>query len=81
VGSRPRHPRKELEALLKEAESNGWRVTKGRRYYTIWCPCPGRHRETVHLTPSGSNYERNLRAHLRNLRAHLRLTTCWEASR
>lgn len=71
---RPRHPRKELEALLKEAEARGWRVTKGRKYYTIWCPCPGKHRETVHLTPSDPNYGRNLRA-------HLRLTTCWEASR
>jgi hypothetical protein len=76
VGDRPRsrHPRKELEALLKEAEAKGWRATKGRKYYTIWCPCPDRHRQTVHLTPSTRDYERNLRAHLRR-------TTCWEASR
>lgn len=74
MGNNPRDPRKELEALLKEAEATGWRATKGKKYFTIWCPCPDKHRVTVHLTPSDPNYERNLRAHLRR-------TTCWEATR
>lgn len=33
--SRPKHPRKELEALLKEAEAKGWRVVKGSKYLEL----------------------------------------------
>ncbi|SNQ46652.1 conserved hypothetical protein [Frankia canadensis] len=61
---RPRHPIKELECLLREAERQGWIVEKGRKYFKIYCPC-GAHKHTVHLTPSSSGYERNLRGHLR----------------
>jgi hypothetical protein len=67
---RPRHPVKELEAVLKEAEGKNWRVTKGKKYYKLWCPNDCRCRKTVHLTPSGARYEENLR-HL------LARDTCW----
>ena len=70
---RPRHPRKELEQLLRDAELQGWQVTKGR-YFKLACPCPQRHLKWVHLTPSGANYERNLRAELAR-------STCWRVER
>lgn len=71
MSGRPRHPVKELEAVLNEAENNNWRVTKGKAgYFKLWCPCPGKHRKTVHLTPSDPRYERNLRAWLNRL-------PCW----
>ena len=50
---RPRHPRKELEALLKEAETKAWRVVKGSKYFKMSCPCSDEHWTTVHLTPLG----------------------------
>jgi hypothetical protein len=68
---RPRHPVKELEAVLREAESRGWRVTKGKLYFKLLCPCAKKHIKTVHLTPSSSKYEINLR----NFLSHY---TCWE---
>ena len=68
---RPKHPRPELEALLKEAEAKGWRVIKGRKYFKMYCPCTDKHLTWVHLTP-GQYYEN----HLRGL---LRRDTCWEA--
>jgi hypothetical protein len=68
--SRPKHKVKELEAILKEAEGKGWRVTKGRNHYKIWCPCKRKHRKTVACTPSGSRY-------LTNLLHKLGRDTCW----
>lgn len=68
--ARPRHQSKELEAVLREAERKGWRITKGK-YYMMWCPCPKKHKKTVKLTPSGANYTRDLLAQLRR-------ATCWE---
>jgi hypothetical protein len=69
--SRPRHPIKELEAVLKEAEEKGWRVEKGKKYFKMWCPAScGRHWKTVKLTPSGGDY-------LRNLIGQLNRSTCW----
>lgn len=68
--SRPRHPRKELEAILREAEGKGWRVTKGRGYFKLWCPCPRKCRKTVHLTPSDPRYAQNLKHALAR-------DTCW----
>lgn len=76
-GKRPRHPDKDLERVLREAESqrNGpWRVDRGKGYYRMWCPCPAKHKKTVRLTPSDPRYERNLRAWLRR-------ETCWEEDR
>jgi len=59
--TRPRHQDKDLEAVLRDAEVRDWQVTKDKKYFKLWCPCPGQHRKTVHLTPSGSRYEMNLR--------------------
>jgi hypothetical protein len=68
--ARPRHPNKDLERLLQEAERKKWQVAKPKKYYKIRCPC-GEHQHTVHITPSDPNYERNLRGRLRR-------TGCWE---
>lgn len=67
---RPRHPKKDLELVLKEAESRGWKASKGRKYFTMLCRC-GSHQKTVRLSPSGANYEKNLRGWLKR-------TGCWE---
>lgn len=71
---RPRHPRKDLERVLRDAETQpggAWRVERGKGYYKMWCPCPGKHKKTVTLTPSDPNYEKNLRGWLRR-------STCWK---
>ncbi len=70
--SRPRHPRKELEALLREAERQAWQVTKSGGYFKIWCSCSSKHKKVVHLTPSSRYYENNLRTYLKN-------HACWRA--
>jgi hypothetical protein len=36
--SRQKHKVKELEALLAEAESKGWRVDKKTLYFRLRCP-------------------------------------------
>jgi hypothetical protein len=62
--ARPRHPDKEIEAVLEEAEEHGWRVKKpkGAAYYKALCPC-GRHAKwSIHATPSTPDYAKNLRA-------------------
>lgn len=56
VGTWPKHSKKELEQLLELFDSCGWRVTKGKKYYKVYCPC-GDHQTTVHLSPSNPNYE------------------------
>jgi hypothetical protein len=69
--SRPKHPRRELEAVLKEAEAKGWRVVQGGdQQFKMYCPNPCRCIKTVRRTPSGSRYEKNLRM-------QLRARTCW----
>lgn len=70
VPQRPRHPVKELEAVLRHAERLGWRVTKRKKYYKLYCPCEDKHRLTLHLTPSGGRYEMNWRK-------HATARTCW----
>ena len=67
--SRPRHPKPELEEVLKAAEAQGWRVTRGSKYYMMWCPCPQKHKKTVKITPNAS--------YRRNLLGQLRRTTCF----
>ena len=67
--SRPKHKVKELEALLAEAEGNGWRVDKKTAYYRMRCPC-GKHMTWVHLTPSNPRYEQEKRQKLQG-------TGCW----
>jgi hypothetical protein len=61
---------KALKAIRREAELKGWRVTRGKGYYKMWCPC-GRHMKTVKLTPSDPGYPRNLLGQLRR-------ATCWD---
>lgn len=68
--SRPRHPDKELELILKEAEDKGWRVGRGNKYYKMYCPCADQHTKTVKITPRSG--------YLRNLLGQLRRATCWE---
>lgn len=67
--SRPQHPKPHLEAVLKEAEDKGWRVTRGKKYFMIWCPCPKRHKKTVKISPRGK--------YLTNLIGELNRATCW----
>jgi hypothetical protein len=69
--TKPKHTDKDLEALLKEAERKKWQVTKGKKYFKLWCPNDCKCRKTVHLTPSGANYETNLRHKLSR-------DTCWD---
>jgi hypothetical protein len=68
---RPKHPRKELEAVLAAAERKKWRVEKGRKYFKMKCPCYLKHLKTVHISPSDPNY-------LRNLIGYLERETCWK---
>jgi len=68
--TRPRHPIRELEAILRSLERQHWRVDRGSGYYVCKCPCPAKHMKTVHLTPR--------RAYERNLRNWLARYTCWE---
>ncbi len=68
---RPRHPDKDLERVLRALEQQGWRVTRGQKYFKAWCPCEARHWKTIHLTPSSSGYRQNLVGQLRR-------ATCWQ---
>ncbi|MFW6087154.1 MAG: hypothetical protein ACODAG_08120 [Myxococcota bacterium] len=58
---RPRHPKPDLEQLLRDAEERGWRITKKGKYYKALCPCPAKCMETVHLSPSDPKYATNKR--------------------
>lgn len=69
---RPRHPKKDIEAVLHSLELQGWLVSKGRKYFMAKCPpvC-GEHLKTVKLSPSDPNYAKNLRAWFRR-------SGCWK---
>jgi hypothetical protein len=70
--SRPKHPDRDLELLLRSLEGQGWTVEKGRKYFKAKCGPP--HRaclKTIKLTPSDPNYARNLRGWFRR-------SGCWE---
>jgi len=67
--ARARHQVKELETLLAEAESKGWRVDKGSKYFRLRCPCK-KHMTWVHLTPSNLRYAQERRQYLQG-------TGCW----
>lgn len=69
--TRSRHQDKDLEAVLSEAESQGWQVDRGKRYWKMLCPNNCKCWKTVKLTPSDPRY-------LRNLRGQLRRATCWD---
>lgn len=68
---RPRHPDKELEAIIQDLELRNWRVERGRKYYKAKCPCVKLHMKTIHLTPSGRMYSTNLRKWFER-------QSCWE---
>jgi hypothetical protein len=61
-----RHPKKELQALLYELHERGWRVEDPPKYYKVYCPCPEKHKETIHLTPSNPYYGNDKLVYLRN---------------
>lgn len=68
--ARPRHNIKELDQVFEEAWAKGWRITRGNRYWKLWCPCELKHFKTVKLTPSNPHYKKNLLKKLGN-------STCW----
>lgn len=70
MAPRQRHPNKDLERLLQDAEDRNWRITKGNGYYMAWCPCPDKHKATVHLTPR--------RDYPKNRRRLFEKFPCWE---
>jgi hypothetical protein len=64
---RRKHQKKEVEAVLREAEGHGFTVeTPPKGYFKVKCPPPcAEHMWQVHLTPSGRNYAKNLQSRLR----------------
>jgi hypothetical protein len=56
--------------VLKIAESQGWRVERGKAYFKMKCGCEAKHMKMMHATPSDPNYKRNLVAYLKR-------ATCW----
>jgi len=70
MSPRKRHPDKDWEALLRQVEAQGWRVTRKKGYFQLWCPC-GDHRRSVPLTPSGGRT-------LLNVRKWLSRCSCWK---
>jgi hypothetical protein len=69
--TRPRHPDKELEQVLKDAKARNWLVICKQGYYKMFCPCPEKHKKNVALTPSGAYYVNHLRQWLQHY-------TCWD---
>lgn len=63
--------KQERRELLKEANSQEWRIIESGGYVKIYCPCPEKHKKTVRLTPSNPNYWKELRRHLKRM-------TCWK---
>lgn len=69
---RPVHPKKDIEAVLREAESHGWIVSKGKTYYKALCTCPEKHMKlSIKLTPSDGRY-------VMNLSSWFRRQECWK---
>lgn len=74
MAERPKHQNKEIEALLKEAESYRWVFTKNPGgYYKGKCGCEAKHLKMVHCTPSNPRYVLNLRKWFER--------TCWKDER
>jgi hypothetical protein len=65
VVARRRHPDKNIEPVLVEAETHGWVVAPGPKYWKLLCSCQGKHQRWVHLTPSDPNYAKNLASWLK----------------
>jgi hypothetical protein len=68
VARRPRHPNKDIEQVMRQAEEQGWRFIR-RTYFVGYCPC-GSHLRTIHLTPADPNYGGKLASWFRR-------QTCW----
>lgn len=72
MGYWPKHPKKELEAVLGESHEAGWSITKGKKCYKLKCPC-GNHMRSRHLSPSNPRYAQE------SLQYLCRYTCClWE---
>ncbi len=69
--TRPKHSIKELDQVLEAAWDQGWRITRDKKYWKLWCPCDDKHMKTVHLTPSNGAYKKNLLKKLER-------STCWK---
>lgn len=63
LGYWKKHQSKDIEKVLREYDQCGWRIEDPPKYYRVKCPC-GKHQRSVHLTPSGPDYAKNLRAWL-----------------
>ena len=74
--SRPKHPDKDIEAVLREAEARDWTVYRDKGYYKAKCPCGDHANWSIKLTPSNPNYAKNLTA--KNLTAWFQRQSCWE---
>jgi hypothetical protein len=72
VGNRPKHPDKQFEALLREAEDRRWRVSRGKGYFKALCPCADKTYISVVLTPSSGRS-------LINTRKRFERASCWGA--
>jgi hypothetical protein len=54
-----RHPKPLLQDLLMQFHQAGWKIIsprKGGGYYKAHCPCPLKHKTSIHLTPSNPGY-------------------------
>ena len=61
VGYWKKHQKKDMEAVLQEFHEAGWRIEDPPTYYQVKCPCAGKHKRSVHLTPSNPNYAKDTR--------------------
>ena len=52
-----KHPRKDLQEVLKVFDAHGWTIEDPPKYYRLTCPC-GLHLKWLHLTPSNPNHGR-----------------------
>ena len=71
MSGHPKHPDKELRKTTDAADAQGWKVTRGKKYFMMKCPCPEKHKKTVKLSPSNPNYGRELLQWLERY-------TCWK---
>lgn len=71
MADHPKHPYKELREVTDAAAAKGWRVTRGKGYFMMKCPCAALHKKTVKLSPSNPRYKQEL------LKWLVR-STCWE---
>jgi len=69
VGGRSRHQDKDIEKFIRSIEDRGWTVSRKNSYFKAKCGC-GKHLKTIHLTPSGGSY-------LRDLKGWFNRTQCW----